>query len=290
MTTNLKRLYSSMMASMEVEGLKIPITAVKFFAQKEKAPDVVLENHITDITLTVCQAAKQASLGDAVCLSGNNIGCIAAGISLGLIDEREEKHLEGPRVYTDIMKEQSESKDGFTPPSPKDFTEGIVYACKDSGRSDFCLFGKNDSGRFKDIKTAKHALSDMTAIQPATTTSVFLYSDDFEEMDLIPDVVVLSVRPVELTRIIQAYQYRTGKRFTGSMGAVRAVCSDLIARPYLTQEVNISTYCLGARLIARNEADRLGIGIPFEAFKEIVKGMEDSKTGYPFPLYPGVRG
>jgi len=279
-----------MMASMEVEGLKIPITAVKFFDQKENVPDVVMENHITDITLTVCQAAKQASLGDAVCLSRDNIGCIAAGISIGLIDEGEEKPLKGPRVYTDIMKEQSGVANGFIPPTPREFTEGIVYACKDSERPDLCLFGKNDSGRFKDVKTAKQAITDMIAIQPATTASVFFYPIDFKEMDLIPDVVVLSVRPVELARIIQAYQYRTGKRFTGSMGAVRAVCSDLIARPFLTREVNISTYCLGARLIAQYGADRLGIGVPFEDFKEIVRGMEDSKTGYPYPLYPGVRG
>lgn len=290
MTTKLKKLYTDMMASMEVEGLNIPITAVKFFGQGEDVPAAVMENHITDITLTVCQAAKQASLGDAVCLSRDNVGCIAAGISFGLIDEEEEKPLKGPRVYTDIMKEQSGVATGFTPPTPREFTKGIVYACKDSERPDLCLFGKNDSGRFKDVKTAKQAITDMTAIQPATTASVFFYSIDFKEMDLIPDVVVLSVRPVELARIIQAYQYRTGKRFTGSMGAVRAVCSDLIARPFLTREVNISTYCLGARLIAQYEADRLGIGVPFEDFKEIVRGMEDSKTGYPYPLYPGVRG
>lgn len=278
-----------MIASMEVEGLKIPVTAVKFFEHGKNVPAAVMDNHITDITLTVCQASKQASLGDAVCLSRNNIGCIAAGISLGLIDEGEEKPLEGSRVYTDIMREQSGLSEGFTPPTPKDFTEGTVYACRDSGHLDFCLFGRNDSGRYKDVKTAKQAIKDMISIQPATTESVFLYSIDFEETDLIPDVVVLSVRPAELTRIIQAYQYGTGKRPTGSMGAVRAACSDLIARPYLTRKINISTYCLGARLIAQYEADRLGIGIPFADFEKIVKGMDDSKTGYPFPLYPGVR-
>ena len=73
-----------------------------------------------------------------------------------------------------------------------------------------------------------------------------------------------------------------------SMGGLRVVNSDLIVRPYLTQEINVSTYCLGARLIAEFEAERMGIGMPFNTFKEIVQGLEDSKGGFPFPMYPGA--
>ena len=51
---------------------------------------------------------------------------------------------------------------------------------------------------------------------------------------------------------------------------------------------HVAPYCLGARLIAEFEADRMGIGMPFSIFEELVKGMEDSKTGFPFQLYPGV--
>ncbi len=118
--------------------------------------------------------------------------------------------------------------------------------------------------------------------------AVFFYSVEFEEIDVIPDVVVLSVRPVELTRLIQAYQYRTGERVTASMGGLRVVNSDLIVRPYLTRAINISTYCLGARLIAQYEANRLGVGIPFDLFEAVVTGLEESKTGFPFHLYPGA--
>jgi uncharacterized protein (DUF169 family) len=52
--------------------------------------------------------------------------------------------------------------------------------------------------------------------------------------------------------------------------------------------MNVSTYCLGARLIAEFEADRMGIGMPFGVFSEIVQGMEDSAGGFPFPMYPGA--
>jgi uncharacterized protein (DUF169 family) len=99
----------------------------------------------------------------------------------------------------------------------------------------------------------------------------------------------MSVRPVELTRIVQAYQFLTGERVIGNMGPVRVVNSDLIVRPYLEQKINYSSYCVGARLIAAYDADRLGIGMPFHIFKTVVTGMEESKTGYPFEHYPGAK-
>jgi uncharacterized protein (DUF169 family) len=288
MATCVKSLYSEMITAMGVEGLEIPASAVKFFRQEDEIPESVSTHELDDITLTVCQAVKQASLGDAVCLTRDNIGCVAAAITLGLVDEAEDKPLEGPRVYTDIMRDQSGLDDGFVPPTPKEFTEGIVYACRDSGHLEFCMFGEDDSGRYRDVETARTAIRGMTAIQPAVMKAVFFYAPDFEVPDLIPDVVVLSVRPVELARIVQAHQYNTGERVVGTSGAVRVVCSDLITRPYLTTEINISTFCLGARLIAQYEADRLGIGMSFHVFEEIAAGMADSRTGYPYHLYPGA--
>jgi uncharacterized protein (DUF169 family) len=174
------------------------------------------------------------------------------------------------------------------PPTPKDFTEGIVYACRDAGRMDFSLFGREDSGRYQDVRTAQKAVQAMAAITPPTTEAVFLFPVDFEDESLIPDVLVLSVRPVELTRIIQAHQYLTGQPTVATMGAVRVVCSDLLARPFITKQINIATYCLGARLIAKYEADRLGIGIPYKVFETLVDGLKQSRTGYPFHLYPGA--
>jgi uncharacterized protein (DUF169 family) len=285
---DLQKMYSTMIENMGVPDLDIPMTAVKIYRGNDPVPDSVLKYVPQGITVTSCQAKKQAALGDAVCLTRESIGCVAAAISFGLVSQDEDSPLDGSRVYTDIMKDQSGKKDEFHAPTPKDFTEGVVYACKDAGRSDFALFGKDDSGRYGTVETAKRAVDEMMAIQPADTKAVFLYPCDIEGYDETPDVVVLSVRPVELTRVIQAYQFNTGKRVTASMGGLRVVNSDLIVRPYLTQEINVSTYCLGARLIAQYEADRMGIGLPYKDFEIIVQGMEDSKTGFPFHMYPGA--
>jgi hypothetical protein len=223
-----------------------------------------------------------------VLLTRESIGCVAAAITFGLVDPNQPKPLGESLVYTDIMKSQADDKEHFVPPTPKDFTDGTVYACAAAGRREFALFGSGDTGRYDSTETAKRAMADMIAIKPATTQAVFLFALDFEDEDIEPDVVVSSVRPVELTRIIQAYQFHTGKRVTASMGGLRVVNSDLIVRPYLTQDINVSTYCLGARLIAEFEADRMGIGMPFSTYGGIVQGMEDSTGGFPFAMYPGA--
>jgi len=285
----LKEQYTSMIENMGVPGLVIPMTAVRFFRGKNTIiPPEVLKYRPGGITLTSCQAARQAALGDAVCLTRDNIGCVAAAITFGLVDQNQSEPLGGSRVYTDLMEKQASREKTFQPPSPKDFTEGRVYACRDAGCDQFALFGKDDSGRYRDVETARRAVSDMMAIQPADTEAVFFYSTEYEDLDLAPDVVILSVRPVELTRIIQAYQYNTGKRVTANMGGLRVVNSDLIVRPYLTGTINVSTYCLGARLIAEYEGDRMGMGLPYADFVEVVRGMADSRTGFPFHLYPGA--
>lgn len=277
-----------MVSAFGVDSLEIPTTLVKLFKSGEDIPADVKHHQPEGISITSCQAHKQASLGDAICLTRDNIGCVAAAISLGLVDQNEKKPLGGSRVYTDLMKEQVQDKNRFQAPTPSDFTEGLVYACKAAGKTEFSLFGEEDSGRYQDVETARKAVSEMTAIQPANIEAVFFYPPDLTDLDLEPDLVLLSVRPVELTRVVQAYQFMTGKRVKANIGALRMVNSDLIARPYLTGEINVSTYCLGARLIAQFDANRLGMGIPFDDYRIIVEGMEKSKTGYPFHLYPGA--
>lgn len=271
---------------MGAPDLEIPTTAVKLFRGDVEIPEHIRKFTPDGLTLTSCQACRQASLGDAVCLTLETIGCTAAAITFGLVDQNQEYPLSGSRVYTDIMKAHAEKEVSFTPPSPKDFTDGSVYACRDAERQEFALFGEKDAGRYRDVATAGKAIKEMTVIQPPDTKAVFLYPRGPVFDDIIPDVIVMSIRPVELTRIVQAYQYNTGKRIEASMGGLRAVNSDLIVRPYLENKINISPYCLGARLIAQYEGDRLGIGMPTKIFQEIVKGMEDSSSGFPFHLYP----
>lgn len=287
--TRVNRLYSRMIAAMGVEGLHIPVTYVKLIRHEDALPDTLTDNSPEEETVTSCQAVRHASQGHPVLLTLENIGCIAAAICLGLVDQHDDVSLELPsRLYTELMRRQSELGEDFHPPSPREFTNGEVYACRSADRPEYCLFGEVDSGRFKTKAIARQAIEQMAAIQPPVMQAAFFFSNNFEELDLVPDVVVLDVRPVELTKIIQGYQFLTGERIHASLGALRVVPADLIAQPYLSGKINVSTYCLGARLLAGFRADRLGIGIPFDTWEVVVSGLEQSKTGYPFERYPGA--
>jgi uncharacterized protein (DUF169 family) len=281
-------LYNRLRSALDVPDLVIPAAGIKLFRVGEAIPDAVMTYHADGIFVTSCQAVRSATLKDAVFLNTDNIGCVAAAISLGLVDAYQPDPLKGERTYTEIMRKSSGKEADFVPPAPADFTQGMVYACKDSGRKEFGLFGENDSGRYATTWIARKAVSSMGSIQPPDICGVFYFSPDFDDVDIAPDVVVLSLRPVELCRVIQGYQYLTGERVKADVGGVRAGCADLIVLPFMTGAINFSPYCLGARLIAKFEADRMGIGMPFAVFETMAKGMAASMTGFPFPKYPGA--
>ncbi|MGB5158121.1 DUF169 domain-containing protein [Desulfobacterium sp. N47] len=272
--------------AFDVPDINIPVAGVRIFKKHENIPEEIMKYQPDGIAITSCHSIRTTMMGDAVYLTVQSIGCIAAAISLGLVDKYQSSPLKGQREYIEIMKRSSGKGDSFIPPSPLEFADGTVYAFKDSKKDHFALFGKDDSGRYVTKSIARKALSDMLSLQPPTTQGVFYFSPDFEEIEIIPDVVILSLRPVELCRLIQGYQYLTGNRVKANVGGLRAGCSDLIVRPYLLKEINFSPYCLGARLIAKFEGDRLGMGFPFSLLEIIVKGTEASKTGFPFPEYP----
>jgi uncharacterized protein (DUF169 family) len=281
-------LIKRLIKALDVPNLEMPAAGVRLFKKNESVPREIAKYEPHGMTVTSCHATRATMLDEAVYLTGKSIGCIAAAISLGLVDERQPAPLDGPRDYTEIMKKSSGKGEAFVPPSPLKFTDGTVYAFKDAQEAAFALFGKEDSGRFAKKEIARNAVADMLALQPPTTQGVFYFPPDFSGAKITPDVVMLSLRPVELCRLIQGYQFLTGKRVRADVGGLRAGCSDLIVRPYVSGEINFSPYCLGARLIARFEGDRMGMGFPFSILEIIVEGTEKSKTGFPFSEYPGA--
>ena len=223
-----------------------------------------------------CEAVKIAAIKDeVVVINRDNVGCPAAAIALGLVDEYEKEPLGGKRKYTDLMNETA---------SPADFTKGFVYACKESDNMQFALFGKEDTGRYETLGVALKAVSGMTAIQPAIMDAAVAYPAN--KLDMAPDVVILGVKPQQALLAIQGYNFLNGSRFEMSTIGIRGVCADLTALPFLEQRLNGSFFCLGARAIGRWGGDLLGLGMPFSIFQTMVTGMEKSTHGFPYKAYP----
>ena len=222
-----------------------------------------------------CGAVRIAATeNETVVITKENVGCPAAAIALGLVDEYDREPLGGRRKYTDMMKEIA---------SPADFTQGFVYACKESDNMQFALFGKKDTGRYETLGVALKAVSGMTAIQPAIMDAAVAYPAD--KLDMAPDVVILGVTPKQTLLAIQGYAFLTGSRFEMSTIGIRAVCADLTALPFLEQRLNGSFFCLGARALGGWGGDLLGLGMPFSIFQIMVTGMEKSSHGFPYKTY-----
>ena len=223
-----------------------------------------------------CEAVRLAAAeNETVVITKDNIGCPAAAIALGLVDQNQIEPLKGKRKYTDLM---------TIPASPADFTNGLVYACKDSDNMQFALFGKDDTGRYETLGAALKAVSGMPAIQPAIMDAAVAYSP--EKLDIAPDVVITAVKPKQALLIIQGYNFLTGARFEMSTIGIRAVCADLTIIPFLEQKINGSFFCLGARAVGGWGGTLLGLGMPLSVFRTIVMGMEKSAGGFPYNAYP----
>jgi len=262
---------------MGVFGEQEPLQpiGVKLIPKGKEIPETAVPPKEYQGTLW-CEAVRIAATeNETVVITKENVGCPAAAIALGLVDEYEREPLGGKRKYTALMSKTA---------SPADFTQGFVYACKESGNMQFALFGKEDTGRYETLGVALKAVSGMTAIQPAIMDAAVAYPAD--KLDMAPDVVILAVRPKQALLAIQGYNFLTGSRFEMSTIGIRAVCADLTALPFLEQRLNGSFLCLGARAAGGWGGDLLGLGMPFLIFQIMVTGMEKSAHGFPYKAYP----
>jgi uncharacterized protein (DUF169 family) len=260
--------------SFGVDSLKPPVVpvGVKFFPKGTPFPEE--DPTVADATIPWCGAVKLASEGETVIVTKKNIGCPAAAITLGLVHKDDKNPLEGSRKYTSLMEH---------PASPADFTDGYVYACKDTGHMEFSLFGKDDCGRYKTLGASLNALSGMVVVEHDMDAIVaFPYHSE----QYTPDVVIIGVTPKQALRAIQGYAFELGERIELNTIGIRGVCADVTAYPFLKQKLNGSFFCLGARALSGWEGNRLSFGMPYYLFERMTEGMAESKAGFPYKLYP----
>ncbi len=259
-----------------VKGDKKPsvaVVGVKFFRKGADHP--VEDALLSDAGIPWCGAVKLAAEGETVVVTKQNIGCPAAAIALGLVDQDSPEPLAGSRTYTSLME---------TAASPKDFTNGYVYACKDSDNMEFALFGGEDCGRYNTLGASLNAVSGMAGIGKETMAAVVAFP--YGDTQYTPDVVILGLTPKQALRAIQGYAFETGDRVELNTIGIRGVCADVTAYPFLKQKINGSFFCLGARALGGWKGDQLSLGMPYHEFIKMAEGMDASRTGFPYHLYP----
>jgi len=276
-------LFERFLAAYEDDTVRIPCCGLKFVKQDERDPidefaksPQWLEPDRFGRDLASCGFSYKASKGGwTLKVTADNIGCPAGAMSLGLVRSDSTRSFESGCYVASMAKAAV----------PADFTAGHVYAPRQSGHPEFALFGEEDCGRYETIEASRKAVAGMPVI-PAVMQAVYYYHPLKSRVGVDPDLVHVYCTPLEAMRLIQGYCFPTGERFTMSCIGIRGVSCDMTAWPYVHQDINGTFLCLGARGITGWEEEYVGFGMPLKKFEEVVNGMERSRKGFPFKIFP----
>jgi uncharacterized protein (DUF169 family) len=274
-------LYRRFLAAYEDPEVLIPCCGLKFIRHDQPDPMEEFAKsprwiEVFPRSLASCGYSYKASKGGwTLRVTRQTIGCPAGAMSLGLV----------PKDSTDLFEDGCYVKSMKKPATPADFSSGYVYAPHQSGHGEFALFGEEDCGRYETLEAAGKAVAEMPVIPPVMQ-AVYYYHPLTSEVDIEPDIVHLYCTPLEAMRLVQGYCFPTGERFQMSCIGIRGVSCDMTAWPYTLGEINGTFLCLGARGITGWEEQYVGFGMPFEKFEAAVIGMEKSRTGFPYELFP----
>ena len=87
------------------------------------------------------------------------------------------------------------------------------------------------------------------------------------------DVVVLICDCKQMMRIAQGYVREYGPPMNLRTIANGAICSDMVVRPFITNDLNISFLCCGVRKYMNVTDGEMGVGMPIKMFDSLVDGV-----------------
>ncbi len=91
------------------EAMAVRPVGVKLIAKGKVVPEGA---KAAEQGMLWCEAVRIAAMNDeAVVITRDNVGCPAAGIALGLVDQYQNEPLNGKRKYTDLMEEPASPAD-----------------------------------------------------------------------------------------------------------------------------------------------------------------------------------
>ncbi|MBP8640854.1 MAG: DUF169 domain-containing protein [Oscillospiraceae bacterium] len=102
----------------------------------------------------------------------------------------------------------------------------------------------------------------------------------FKDCTKAPDVVIGIVNAFQAMRIVQGNTYESGIKPKIDMGAMQGICSEATIVPYITGEINVSVLCPSTRMLCKWDESDIAVGIPFERFETIVRGIMATQMKY----------
>lgn len=125
-------------------------------------------------------------------------------------------------------------------------------------------------GLYGSLGTAKKVQKSVTYIEDSIYGIVI---QPIEMFKTEPDIAIIISNPYNIMRLVQGYTYTYGMaeniRFAGNQG----VCSDLTARPYENNDMNVSLLCANTRFSCKWEDGEMGVGMPYKTFLNVLEGV-----------------
>lgn len=134
------------------------------------------------------------------------------------------------------------------------------------------LSGKRylDLGLYQDLATARKFQEDITFLS-SSIAGVML--KPLEQLDQLPDVVIIITNSYNSMRILQGYSYKYGLNKEYKLGGSQALCSEVTAYPYEKNSINISTMCSGTRFWCGWDHNDMAVGMAGNLFHDVVNGV-----------------
>ncbi|MCD7781530.1 MAG: DUF169 domain-containing protein [Methanosphaera sp.] len=126
-------------------------------------------------------------------------------------------------------------------------------------------------GRFASEGSAKHELDQVPKVD--TIMEAVCYAP-LEDAPFEADVVVLYCRPDQALKVAQANGYVLGKRFEASFAGIQSICADVVAKPYVDKEPNMSLGCGGSRKFTDIKPEELVVGLNMENLPCMINSLE----------------
>lgn len=122
---------------------------------------------------------------------------------------------------------------------------------------------------YEDMAIARQVQNDLCFVNQKIYGVAVAPLEDMEEAD----IVMFLCDSWQMMRVIQGYTYHHGMAKNIGMAGNQGICADLAARPYCTNDLNISVLCAGARMNTHAEDGELGAGMPVHLFFDIAEGV-----------------
>ena len=148
---------------------------------------------------------------------------------------------------------------------------GYVLGFRTVDVLDECLSNLVSSRRFSDREAAYKALTSVPRVN-GNPSSVTL-----SMIDRSPDVYVLYVKPMQLMRVIQAYQRRYAEPLRLEIPGVVPVCGVCAVTPYISNRITVSLGCDDSRQHGGIEEDQLVLGVPRSEADPLAQTLRELK-------------